>query len=272
MKRVGIEGGPGFDAMALVVHAGPGKGFDGGAGGDVIIGVLVPTDRPEEVGAVQAGVGLRQGSGIEIEGEFVTARDDGEAVVAMLEEFADIAGPGGPTGRGDLPMGAGQELGIDGGQWFMPGKVGELAVASVMEICAGRIESRDAQVGVRGASEEGDAIPVDLEGLGEAETAGAFGELVGEIDDDGLGLAGGGSDGDGNRSPLVGGDLGFELGEGETEIGAMGGGDVGHAPAEAQPAVEDEPEGIGGGQRAEVEDQAVGLGKAAIGFTMGLGR
>ena len=111
-----------------------------------------------------------------------------------------------------------------------------------------------------GRTQERDAVPVDLEGLREAEASDAGRQDAREIGQDGLRLARGRTDGDVELLPRAIRDLGFKDREGEPEIRTVRRRDVGHATAEAEPSVEQEDKGFVDGDGAEVEDHAVGFG------------
>ena len=103
VEFVAGEFGAGLLAVKLVVHAVEWERFDLGAGGDVEIGVFIPTiDVKEELAKVSRWSGGKR-SGGEFEGEFVTGVDERETFVAAGDEFGNIAVASAPSTGNEGP-------------------------------------------------------------------------------------------------------------------------------------------------------------------------
>ena len=111
------------------------------------------------------------------------------------------------------------------------------AEAAIVEVGGGWRNFGDFELGVGFFLEEGDAIPMNFEGLGEAKALGAGGKFAFEIDEDGFCFAGGRADCDVDGDPFFGSNFGFENWEWKWEGWVLRCGHVGHAAAEAEPAV-----------------------------------
>ena len=90
-------------AVELVVHAVEWERFDVGAGGDVEIGIFIPTiGVKEELAEVAGWFGGERGGG-KFEGEFVTGVDERETFVAAGDEFGNIAVASAPSTGNEGP-------------------------------------------------------------------------------------------------------------------------------------------------------------------------
>ena len=76
----------------------------------------------------------------------------------------------------------------------------EGAEAAIVEVGFGRRDFSDLELGVWFFLEEGDAVPMNFEGLSKAEALGARREFAFEIDEDGFGFSGGRAEEDGDET------------------------------------------------------------------------
>ncbi len=262
-EGVAGEGRAFLAAVALVVHPVPGQGFDLPTQLDVEVGVLVPTHGVEEERAFGARGPGREAVGGPFDGQFVAAVEKGQGVVLVRDQFPDRPVTRAPAARGDGPRGVLINALVHRREREGPVQVGVFAEAAPVQVGAVGRQPHEARIAGKPALEQGDAVPVNLEGGGQAQAVTAGRQLAGQVNEDGLGLPGGGAGHDVHRLPAVRGGFDLELREREGQVGVVRSGHVGHAAAETQPAGERQHQGPVHRQRAEVQHHAMRLGQAA---------